>query len=178
MITKVICCRKCNSDQIVENGYNAVRNPKYKCKSCGFGGVFETKRASDETKEQLIRSSQERSSSHGLGRIYGVSHMTALRWIKKALELPDAVKTLVPWQEGDVLELDELWSSVAKKTNKCWGRIALCKRTRQVVSWVIGGRDEERCQALWNLIPSAYKQSVIYSDFYATYAKVLSEAGA
>lgn len=97
---------------------------------------------------------------------------------KKALELPDVLETLVPWQEGDVLELDELWSFVAKKINKCWVWIALCKRTRQVVSWVIGGRDEERCQALWNLIPSAYKQSVIYSDFYATYAKVLSEAGA
>ena len=47
-----------------------------------------------------------------------------------------------------------------------------------MVSWVIRGRDEERCQTLWDLIPPQYKQSTIYSDFYATYDRVLSKANA
>lgn len=94
------------------------------------------------------------------------------------MSLPDVAQTLLPYEDGDVLELDELWSFVHTKANKCWVWIALCKRTRQVVSWVIGSRDEERCQALWDLIPDDYKKSTIYSDFYAAYNKVLSEASA
>ena len=87
------------------------------------------------------------------------------------------VATLLPYQPGDVLEVDELWSYVSCKANKCWVWIALCRRTRQVVSWVMGGRDEERCQALWDLVPADYQQATVYSDFYASYATVLGRAG-
>ena len=73
------------------------------------------------------------------------------------------------------MELDELWSFVYRKSNKCWVWIALCRRTRQIVSWVIGARDEERCQALWDLVPSPYKQATVFSDFYAAYQKVLAQ---
>jgi len=83
MVSKNHCCRKCNSENIKKNGYNAVKNPKYKCKDCGFGGVFQSKRPSEETKEQIIKASQERSSARGLARIYGLTHPTILRYIKK-----------------------------------------------------------------------------------------------
>lgn len=86
------------------------------------------------------------------------------------------VETLLPYEAGDVLELDELWSFVYAKANKCWIWIALCRRTRQIVSWCMGNRDEERCQTLWDLLPPEYKQSMVYSDFYAAYEKVLVEA--
>ena len=86
------------------------------------------------------------------------------------------VETLLPYQEGDVLELDELWSFVYCKDNKCWVWIALCRRTRQIISWAIGNRDQERCQTLWDLIPQSYKRSIVYTDFYATYRKVLAQA--
>ena len=76
-------CQKCGSDRIVKNGSNGVGNPKYKCKSCGFGGVFESRRPSQETKELLLKAAEERSSARGLARIFGVSHQTALNWIKK-----------------------------------------------------------------------------------------------
>jgi len=38
----------------------------------------------------------------------------------------------------------------------------------------MGGRDEERCQALWDLVPQDYKQCMVYSDFYTAYEKVLA----
>ncbi|MBK8984496.1 MAG: hypothetical protein IPM39_00200 [Chloroflexi bacterium] len=43
------------------------------------------------------------------------------------------------------MELDELWSFVGQKENKRWIWIALCRRTRQVVSFFIGDRGEESC---------------------------------
>lgn len=42
----------------------------------------------------------------------------------------------------------------------------------------VGARDEERCQTLWDLVPPDYQQAVVYSDFYASYDKVLGQAGA
>lgn len=84
MINEVKVCRKCGSEHIVKNGSNSAGNPKYKCKSCGFGGVFQSVRKSEEFKDMVVRASLERSSSRGLARTFGISHETALRWIKKS----------------------------------------------------------------------------------------------
>ena len=84
MITENFNCRKCQSADVVKNGSNASGNPKFKCNDCGFTGVIKSLRKSDEVKEQLIKAAQERVSSRGLGRMFGVSGNTALRWIKKS----------------------------------------------------------------------------------------------
>lgn len=81
---------------------------------------------------------------------------------------------MVPAEAEDVLELDELWSFVGMKSNKQWVWIALCRRTRQVVAFVIGNRATESCYRLWNKIPSAYKSCQTYSDFWGAYEKVFS----
>ena len=83
MIAEVKACKKCGSEQLVRNGSNGVGNPRYKCKACGFSGVITTRRYDEATKEQVLRAAQERSSSRGLKRIFGISHQTALNWIKK-----------------------------------------------------------------------------------------------
>jgi transposase-like protein len=83
MVIEKKCCHKCGSEQIVKNGTNSAKNPKYKCKSCGFSGVFQSVRKSAEFKEMVVRLGQERASSRGLARGFGISHQTALNWIKK-----------------------------------------------------------------------------------------------
>lgn len=88
--------------------------------------------------------------------------------------MPPLKDSLVPAQVNDILELDELWSFVRIKTNKQWLWIALCRRTRQVVAFVIGDRSEKSCQKLWNKIPKEYRNCHSYSDFWGTYQKVFS----
>jgi transposase-like protein len=88
MVTKSVCCKECGSEHIIKNGSNAIGNAKYKCKSCGFGGVFESKRASEETKELAVRAIQERGSLRGVGRIYGVSRSAIASWVKKNKKSP------------------------------------------------------------------------------------------
>jgi len=44
----------------------------------------------------------------------------------------------VPAQGAEPLELDELWSFVARRTDKRWVWLALCRRTRQVVAYCTG----------------------------------------
>ena len=58
------------------------------------------------------------------------------------------------------------------KKNKRWVWIALCRRTRQVVSYFIGGRTEEDCWRLWSWIPQSYRHCATFSDFWETYDQV------
>ena len=175
MVTEHKTCHKCQSSHIVRNGSNSSGNPKYKCKDCCFGGVFETRRKSEDFKETVIRAAQERSSSRGLARTFGISHQTALNWIKKkAQSLPDIVKTLLPAKKKDILELDELWSFVYCKDQKRWVWVALCRRTRQVVSYFIGSRSEKCCRKFWKLIPKAYRRCRSFSDFWDAYGAVIT----
>ena len=111
----------------------------------------------------------------GIRRIFGIARQTLARWIlEKASVLPDLADTLETATAGDVLELDELWSFVFRKSDKRWIWIALCRRTRQVVAYFIGDRSEKSCRELWKRIPATYKKCCSYSDFWEAYRKVFS----
>ena len=81
-------------------------------------------------------------------------------------------KTLSPYQEGDVLELDEIWSFVYCKDNKQWIWTAMCRRTRQIVAFAIGDHSIQTCAQLWRKIPDDYKQCHTFSDFWKAYQQV------
>ena len=77
--------------------------------------------------------------------------------------------------DATTLELDELWSFVCKKTNQAWIWIALCRKTRQVVAYMIGDRSKATCYKLWRAIPKQYRTGICYSDFWSAYAAVIPE---
>ena len=51
----------------------------------------------------------------------------------------------------------------------------MCRRTRQIVAFVIGDRSEAACRKLWEQIPTAYKGCQSYSDFWEAYQLVFPE---
>jgi IS1 family transposase len=77
--------------------------------------------------------------------------------------------------EATIMELDELWSFVFKKSNQAWIWIALCRKTRQVVAYAVGDRSKETCKKLWNSLPEVYRSGHCYSDFWAAYQSVIPE---
>jgi IS1 family transposase len=79
----------------------------------------------------------------------------------------------LPAEKSDVLELDEMWSFVYSKYFKRWIWVALCRRTRQIVSYFIGDRSAESCRAFWRLIPKAYRRCLSFSDFWEAYDEVI-----
>lgn len=83
--------------------------------------------------------------------------------------------TLVEPETNDVLELDEVCSFVKEKKNKQWLWVALCRRTRQVVAYIIGDRSKRSCRELWEVIPEKYKNLHSYSDFWEAYKKVFPQ---
>ncbi len=84
-VTTILRCAKCDSPNLVKNGSNGAGNPKYKCKDCGYGGAIKSKRLSEAEKEKVVKHYQEKSSSRGVGRTFGVSYQSVLRWSKKKL---------------------------------------------------------------------------------------------
>ena len=94
---------------------------------------------------------------------------------KKVKSQPNLKETLLPAQEGDVLELDELWSFVRFRKNKRWIWIVLCRRTRQIIAFVIGDRSAKTCQKLWKRIPPTYRSCHSFSDLWDAYEKVFPE---
>jgi len=64
---------------------------------------------------------------------------------------------------------------VLKKANQIWVWIALCRKTRQVVAYVLGDRSKHTGLRLWEAIPSAYRAGHCFTDFWGAYQAVIPE---
>jgi len=135
--------------------------------------VLKKTQRSQISKEQVLKTYRERASLRGIERIFGVARQTVMKWIATwVAQLPKLIDTLLPARAGDVLEVDEMWSFVARKLDKRWIWTVICRRTRQIIAFVIGDRSEATCRRLWEAIPSAYRGCRSFSDFWRAYANV------
>lgn len=106
-------------------------------------------------KEMVLRAYQERCSLRGVERIFHVSRHTVPR---EAIQpYPSIEDTLLPADETDVLELDELVCADQKR----WLWLALCRRTRQIVDFIIGDPSAKSCVRLWRQIPAVTTTQVL-----------------
>ena len=89
--------------------------------------------------------------------------------------LPDLASTLTAPKGGVVprLELDELWSFVARRASKVWAWVALDRATRQVVAYALGSRGVETGRRLWEAVPAPWRASPCHTDFWEAYAAIL-----
>jgi len=174
-VTITYRCRVCGSENIIRNGTNKAGNAQYHCKNCGVYRVLEPKQnTARQCREQALKAYRERASLRGLARIFEIDRHQVVNWIGTQLEkLPTLLDTVVPKQRDDVLELDELWAFVYQKDNDRWLWTALCRRTRQIVAFVIGDRSTATCRRLWAAIPPTYRRCRTYTDFWQAYQAVL-----
>src|SRR5258707_8818465 len=151
-VTMTYKCRACGNENIVKNGRNKAGNAQL----------------------QVLQAYRERASLRGLGGAFGVARQSVLKWLADQVEqLPSLVESLLPKQAGDILELDELWAFVYQRDNERWLWTALCRRTPQIVAFVIGDRSAASCRRLWQAIPPAYRRCRTYTDFWKAYQVVL-----
>lgn len=80
--------------------------------------------------------------------------------------------TLVPAAGNDVLELDEMWSFVGSKACVVWLWLALCRRTRQIVAYHLGGRTDDDATEFRAQLPPGYADLPSFSDRWSSYAAV------
>ncbi len=107
-------CPKCKSSHVVKNGsVKGVR--KHLCRGCGFQFTRSTPRGKPlKTKILAVLMYMSGASFNRIGYLCGVSAQAVLNWVRD-FEAEYAEK---PAPEGQVvvLELDELWHYLQKKS--------------------------------------------------------------
>lgn len=71
---KIEKCSKCDSINIVKNGFTGHGNQRIKCKGCGSSPVLHRKKALDVDINCLMRSFLERLSLCGVARVFAISY--------------------------------------------------------------------------------------------------------
>ena len=126
-------------------------------------------------KEIALNVYKERASMRGVQRALGVNRHTLALWLLDLIAYLSPFRTSVgPVESDDVFELDKLWSIVGKWQQKRWLWVALCRRTRQIVAFVIGDRSAKTCRKLWRCIPKAYHHCRTFSDLWHAYQQVIT----
>jgi len=88
MATITITCPQCASEQTIHFGKTTNGYPRYRCKEClvtfsdapGYplGGGH-----TEQFKERVLGSYEERMSMRGIARVYPISRNTLTTWIKE-----------------------------------------------------------------------------------------------
>jgi IS1 family transposase len=71
--------------------------------------------------------------------------------------------------------IDELWTFVKRKRDDFWVWLALSRRNLQVIAFFVGGRDLKSAQILWQQVPVAWKECLVFTDAYPVYERLLSQ---
>lgn len=168
-------CPRCGSVNLVKNGHNKAGSQQAHCQDCDAYFVLVPKSNSPSPESpKILKAALERCSLRGLERIFEVSRHTIAKWIKALVQaLPPFRDTILPARPDDVLELDEAWSFVKTKQQNRWLWTVMCRRTRQIIAYVIGDHSDATCKRLWKRVPAEYRRCHSYSDFWQAYQRVL-----
>jgi transposase-like protein len=103
-------CTHCGSENSIKSGF-ARSKQRYECKDCHCHFVKSAPKAGEAERQYVVKLYCSGVSFRQIGRLHGISHTTARRWVKGFAErLPQAVnKTPV-----SVVELDEQWHFLQK----------------------------------------------------------------
>lgn len=178
----MLYCPRCISRKIKKNGQTHYGKQNHKCKVCGRQFVLHSSHYIEEDKRSLIRKSlKERISLRGICRVFAVSLKWLLQFMLDTYEqTPEDLGAVIRVESGQNriqitgIEIDEAWSYVQKKENKCWIWVAYHPASRQVIAFHIGGRAIDSAKALWKKIPPRLrKYCTFYTDDWKAYKSIL-----
>ena len=126
-------CPKCKGESHVKNGIIKGQQ-RYKCKSCGFNYSVEFKSTAtrDFTRRFALMLYLEGLGFHSIGRLFHVSHVSVINWIKKYGKQLEPLKNDKP---VNIVELDELHTYLgSKKTTVGFGLQLIEKQGNTLIS--------------------------------------------
>jgi IS1 family transposase/transposase-like protein len=177
MIKSLLQCPSCGSNDINKNGTTRHGNQNYKCRDWGrqFVKNPKWKRISDDTKATIERLLLEKIPLTGIARSLDVSERWLQQYVNRYYQaVPQQVEVQPKPKRRLTVQLDELGSFVNDKGNEQWVWLALDTETREIVGCYIGDRSGASAKALWQSLPTVYRQcAACYSDFWVAYLVAL-----
>lgn len=173
-------CPHCHHEYTVKNGKTYYGKQNYKCRNQDCRRQFVEPKLDpiEDYQEELLASLLlERIPLRGISRVLGKS----LSWIYHRMEkLWDLLPKELPIGnlgnsviDLHCLEADEMWSFVGAKDCQEWIWLAIERRTRLVVGFHIGGRDEEGALGLkLSIHDNLLKHSLVFADDFPSYGTV------
>ena len=166
-------CPDCHSMHVVKNGFNSTKKQMYRCSNCGRQFVLDPikSKLSDEQKQWIDKLLLERLSLAAIARVIGISQPTVQKYVNQKYENISQEAKVKKKEPGKmVIECDEMWSFVGKKSNKQWIWLAIDRSTREIIGCHIGDRGNASANALWKSLPAIYRQcAVCYTDYWEAY---------
>jgi len=182
-----LICYYCGSTKVIKYGQTHNKKARCKCKHCGRQFVlWRSYPPLTEAQKTLIGDLLlERIALEGIQRVLKISAYQLYTYMDKLyaesppnLHIDDA---FLQSQDIDlqrfVIENDEAWSFVGKKTNKQWIWVAMHRQSRLIVGVYIGDRSSEGAKGLWESIPETIRTKACYhTDDWEAYKKVFDKA--
>ena len=110
-------CPKCQGGEKVRAGLNAGKQ-RYKCKACGCHYTRSTRKGYFvRRKNKAIQLYLEGLGFRAIGRLLNVSNVTVLNWVREAGKALTPAEVETSMETPHLLELDELWHYIQKKTD-------------------------------------------------------------
>jgi insertion element IS1 protein InsB len=142
---------------------------RYKCKACSSYFLLGEKVVYGvDTKRAAIGLYVDGSCIRAVARFFKVSHVTIQRWIRL---LGGKVHVCLP-KKVDKIEIDELYSFIGRKENRKWVWMAICRNTKRMLGFQIGGRGKKTLQKLYEKI-KPMEVITYYTDKHAPYGCIL-----
>lgn len=115
-------CKFCHSKNLRKNGFEKGKQ-RFICTSCRRNQTIEGQNSKYhrlETKLLALNLFKEGFCFRKIGRILNVSYMSVINWVRNQAEViknevAEKIKS-APIEELDVVEIDEMWHFVGKKT--------------------------------------------------------------
>jgi transposase len=115
-------CPKCKSKILCKDGI-VKEKQRYKCKDCNFRFTVERIGKPNKLKRDALVLYLEGLGFRSIGRILGVSNVTALNWIKSFGEKIDEIRNT---EDIEVVEIDEMHTYIgSKKTIAGYGLLLI-----------------------------------------------------
>ena len=159
------------------NGTTRRGKQNHKCRDCNRQFVEDPqwKPKDKDMRGRIDLLLLEKIPLAGIARSTGVSESWLQDYVNSCYAAVPQVAKVMPKAKGKLtVQMDELWSFVDDKGNKQWVWLAIDANTREVIGCHIGDRSRASARALWQSLPSVYRQcAVVYTDYWEAYETVI-----
>ena len=165
MAIELIICPTCFSKNVNLYGKTKLNKQRYRCKNCHRAFILDYSYNGHKKQvlEYIVPMTLNGSGIRDISRVLNISVNTVLNVIRnRATFLPPSASVLPPGTVQNV-EIDELWSYVARKSNQRWLWYAYERDQKKILAFVIDRRTDDACQRIVRML-SLYTIEHIYTD--------------
>lgn len=162
----IYCNKSCIKKGVRQNAQ------KYYCKSCSRyqQSAYLKKRCDIITDKLVVQLNNESMGVSSISKILDISKSTVVRIIKR---LAGQIKDPEFSEENQRYEVDEMYTYVKNKEKECWIMYAMNKRTKAIMSLIVGSRTKENLSAITDKL-KGLNPSKIYTDKLPVYRSLVN----